>query len=390
MTMANRKLTEAVQLIRARRLTGLVIYSDGTCNILRASYFRYFADVAPMGSNNAAVVSASGGVALLVQPAWDAARIRRHTWIDDVHGADDFGDALTLALHRLEITGQVGLAGGREMPHPAYAALARSVAVEPADDIVETIAREKAPEELALVRKAAAAADAGFEAFRNASRVGVREFEIVAEVEHAMRAAGADDNFILLSTGPHNRAMRAPTDRQVAPGDIVIGEITPVCEGQFIQLCRTVSVGPPAAALVEKYDLLLDAYSRALDVVRANAPASIIASTIDGVLADAGYAGTACRPYMRTRGHGFGIGSVAPGALIDADTEQPLLDRQIVVVHPNQYLPIEQRLLRVGVDQRARPDRADAEAVAARPPVRGRHAVSAMRRPPARRRWSTR
>ena len=60
-----------------------------------------------------------------------------------------------------------------------------------------------------------------------------------------------------------------------------------MCEGQFIQLCRTVSVGPPAAALVEKYDLLLDAYSRALDVVRANAPASIIASTIDGVLADA-------------------------------------------------------------------------------------------------------
>jgi Xaa-Pro aminopeptidase len=339
MTGANRKVAEAVRLMRVRGLGGLVVYSDGTCNILRPSYLRYFAAVAPIGPNNAAVVSADGRVTLLVQPAWDVGRIRRATWIDDVHGADTFAEALTGALRRLEIVGRVGLVGGREMPHPAFAALAGAMPVEPADDIVETIAREKSADELALVRKAAAAADAGFEAFRRVSRIGVREYEIVAEVEHAMRAGGADDNFILLSTGPHNTAMRAPTDRRVDSGDIVIGEITPVCEGQFIQLCRTVSVGPPAAALVELYALLQRAYEQAVDCVRPNAPASIIASTIDGVLTDAGY-GDYCRPpYMRTRGHGFGVGSVAPGALIDSHTDQPLLDQQVVVVHPNQYLP---------------------------------------------------
>jgi Xaa-Pro aminopeptidase len=334
-----RKLNEAMRLIGERGLAGLVIYSDGTCNILRASYLRYFAEVAPIGPNAAAVVSADGGVTLLVQPGWDANRVKRCTWIDDVRGADEFERALPDAVRRLQIAGTVGLAGGREMPHPVYAALAGAIGVAPADDVIETIAREKSPEEIALVRKAAAAADAGFEAFREASRVGVREFEIVAEVEHAMRLAGADDNFILLSTGPHNTAMRAPTDRQVAAGDIVIGEITPVCEGQFFQLCRTISVGAPAPVLVDRYDLLLRAYERAVRAVRANVPASIIASTIDGVLTDAGY-GEYCRPpYMRTRGHGFGIGSVAPGALIDADTDQPLLDQQVVVVHPNQYLP---------------------------------------------------
>jgi len=335
----NRKLNEATRLMREGGLAGLVIYSDGTCNILRASALRYFADVAPMGPNAAAVVSADGRVTLLVQPSWDADRVKQRTWIDDVRGADEFERGLTDAVRRLEISGTVGLGGGREMPHPVYAALSGAVSVVAADDIIETIAREKSPEEIALVRKAAAAADAGFEAFREAARVGVREYEIVADVEYAMRRAGADDNFILLSTGPHNTAMRAPTDRRVAPGDIVIGEITPVCEGQFVQLCRTVSVGAPARALVDCYDLLLRACERAVRAVRANVPASIIASTIDGVLTDAGY-GEYCRPpYMRTRGHGFGIGSVAPGALIDADTDRPLLDQQVVVVHPNQYLP---------------------------------------------------
>jgi Xaa-Pro aminopeptidase len=133
--------------------------------------------------------------------------------------------------------------------------------------------------------------------------------------------------------------MRAPTDRRVARGDVVIGEITPVCAGQFIQLCRTVSVGEPDTALVDGYDLLMRAYEASLLQVRAGVPASIIASTIDGILADAGFAEYCRPPYMRTRGHGFGIGSVAPGALIDADTDQPLLDQQVVVVHPNQYLP---------------------------------------------------
>jgi Xaa-Pro aminopeptidase len=292
-----------------------------------------------MGPHNAAVISSGGRVTLLLQPAWDVRRARRQSWIDDVRGADDFAGALSEALRHLNIAGRVGLAGGRQMSHPVHAVLSRTVALEPADDLIETLAREKSPEEMALVRRCAAAADAGFEAFRAASRVGVREFEIVAEVEYAMRLRGADDNFILMASGPHNTAMRAPTDRRVAPGDVVIGEITPVCSGQFIQLCRTVSVGEPSAALVDGYDLLMRSYDAAIRRVRADVPASIIASTIDGILAAAGFAEYCRPPYMRTRGHGFGVGSVAPGALIDADTDQPLRDQQVVVVHPNQYLP---------------------------------------------------
>lgn len=339
MTKGTRRLDEAIRLMRARGLDGLVVYSDGTCNILRASCLRYFAGYAPLGPHNAAIVSPRGRVTLLVQPGWDVGRAAAHTWIEDVRGADAFSEALAAALRRLEIAGRVGLAGGREMSAPVHAELAGLVGLEPADDIIETIARVKSPEEHELVHRAAAAADAGFEAFRAAARIGVCEYEIVADVEYAMRAAGADDNFILLSTGPHNRAMRAPTDRRVERGDVVIGEITPVCAGQFVQLCRTVSVGEPNAALARGYDLLLRAYDAARRQARVGVAASVIATAIDEVLGDAGYAEYCRPPYMRTRGHGFGIGSVAPGALIDADTASPLAADQVVVVHPNQYLP---------------------------------------------------
>ncbi|HML15824.1 MAG TPA: Xaa-Pro peptidase family protein [Bryobacteraceae bacterium] len=334
-----KKLDEAVRLMAEQGLGGLIVYSNGTVNILRASYLQYFAGFALMGPNNAAVVSPTGEVVLVVEPAWDARRAMRRSWIGDVRATNDFPEALRTVIQSLGIDGTVGLVGGSEMPHWVYELLYKQVQVRPADDIIDTIARTKSPEELALARKVAAIADIGFEALHRFSRVGVREYELVAEMEYAMRCAGADDNFILMSSGSHNTALRNPTDRRLTPGDIVIGEITPVCQGQFIQLCRTVVIGEPSPVLVEKYDLLIEAWLAAVGRVKAHEPASIIASTIDGILSGAGYARYCQPPYMRTRGHGFGIGSVAPGATLDRETTSPLLENQVVVVHPNQYLP---------------------------------------------------
>ncbi len=142
----------------------------------------------------------------------------------------------------------------------------------PADEIIEEMVREKGEKELAAVRKASRIADIGAKAFLDYARVGVREYELVAEMEYAMRSAGADDIFLLLSSGKHNREMHEPTDRRLERGDIVIGEITPGCDGQFIQLCRTVVIGKPNAVLVEKYDMLIRALNASLrrDQVRCS------------------------------------------------------------------------------------------------------------------------
>jgi len=338
MTLPPDKIALACDLLRSRDLDGLIVYSDGSCNILTASYLQYVAGFRPIGPHAAAVLSRRGAVSLVV-PAWDVDRVRRRTWIDDVRGCDAFAPTLANACRTLGISGRIGLAGGDQMAHAMYASLSPPSAFEPADDIVEAMAADKPPEEVALIRRVAAIADVGFLAFREATRVGVREYELVAETEYAMRQAGADDNFILIGSGPHNDAMRAPTDRRLEAGDIVIGEITPVVGGQFIQLCRTISIGPPPQVLVEKYDLLLRAYRAAVSRLIVGAPASVVASTINAMLADAGYREYCYPPYMRTRGHGFGVGSVMPGMVIDEDTTHLLGEYQVIVVHPNQYLP---------------------------------------------------
>ncbi|HUT71758.1 MAG TPA: Xaa-Pro peptidase family protein [Desulfatiglandales bacterium] len=339
MSNGNLNLRKAVEALRQRGLDGLIIYSSGTCSILHASYLHYFSECKPLGPHNAALVSKAGDVALLVEPPWDALRNSRISWISEVRGSADFTKDLLAIMRQFKITGSVGLVGSREMTINIYSAVEHKASVVSADDIIEEIAREKTPDELENVKKTARIADLGFNAFLEHSRAGIREYELVAEMEYAMRRAGADDIFILISSGEHNYEMHEPTDRRLRKGDIVIGEITPICEGQFIQLCRTVVLGKPSPLLVEKYDMLLKAFHESLKTVRPGSPAGALSQAMNKVISDAGYAEYCYPPYMRARGHGFGVGSIAPGAVIDDDTKVDLQENQVIVVHPNQYLP---------------------------------------------------
>jgi len=320
-------------------LGALIVFSGGTCSILRPSYLYYFSEFRPMGSRNAAVVSRTGDVLLLVEPEWDSPRAKAKTWIGDVRGTNSFTRDLAVVLQKLAPTGPVGLVGAGEMTSETYLALEREHDLVPADHIIEEIAGVKTARELAVVREVAKTADMGFNAFLESARVGIREYELAGQVEYAMRSAGAEDIFILLSSGRHNYEMHEPRDRRIQEGDVIIGEITPVLEGQFFQLCRTVVAGEPPPLVPEKYEILLSALEETLKEVRAGAPASVISRVMNGVISRAGYAEFCYPPHMRARGHGFGVGSIAPGSAIDDDTSAILRKDQVVVIHPNQYLP---------------------------------------------------
>jgi Xaa-Pro dipeptidase len=339
MGKTDRKLEKAVKMMNDRGLDGLIIFSRGNISVLGPSYLHYFAGVRLFGRMSAAIVTRSGDVALLVGPSWDAPRVARKTWIGDVRGTSTFPTDVTRTMKELGISGTVGLVGQKEITEEAYIAITSVAKVEPAEALIEDMAREKSPEEIEQARIAAKIADIGFEAFLEYSRPGQREYELAAEMEYAMRLAGADDIFILLSSGSHNDEMHEPMDRRMAKGDIVIGEITPIVDGLFFQLCRTVVIGRPEPVVSEKYDMLMRALNDSVAVAKPGAPAGVISKTMNKVISDAGYGKYCYPPYMRARGHGFGVGSIAPGGVIDDNTAMPLELGQVVVIHPNQYIP---------------------------------------------------
>jgi Xaa-Pro aminopeptidase len=237
------------------------------------------------------------------------------------------------------MTGTIGAVATGEMVEKTYLAVSAVAKLAPADDIIEEIAGKKTEKDLENVRKTAAIADIGFDTFLEYARVGIKEYELSAEMEYKMRKAGADDNFTLLSSSKHSTAMHMPTDKRLEAGDLVLAEITPLRNGQFIQLCRTLVLGQPSPLRVEKYDMLVHALNRALEPIKPGVPAGQISINMNKVISDAGYEEYCYPPYMRARGHGMSVGSIAPGGTIDDSTKNLLAKNQVLIVHPNQYLP---------------------------------------------------
>jgi Xaa-Pro dipeptidase len=339
MTVDHVKLKKAVALLNKKGLNGLIVYSNGAANILRPNYLHYFSGCKPLGSRNAAVLSKSGDVALLVTPNWDSARSSSRSWIKDVRGTSAFVKDLVNAMQEFHLTGPVGLSGSAEMTAEVYDGIKGVADVVVADDIIPEMAKEKTKAEIENARKAGRIADIGYRAFIESARPGITEYELLGEIELASRSAGADDNFNLVSSGNHNLAVHSPTDRRLVEGDIVIAEISPVVDGQVLQICRTIVLGKASPILVEKYKMLVRALKESLKVIKPGKPASSMAIAMNKVISDAGYAKYCFPPYMRARGHGMGLGSITPGGVIDNDTEAKFEKGQVVVVHPNQYIP---------------------------------------------------
>lgn len=339
MPKENQKLKKAVEAIGEKGLDGLIVYSNGTCDILAPKNLYYYAEFRPMGPHNAALITKAGDAVLLVEPEWDAVRAGRFSWIKDVRGTADFIRAMPDLMGEFKMTRKVGIAGYREMTAAVYESIRGKAETETADEVIAQMAYDKTPKEVEIVREAGRITDKGFEALFKHARIGITEYELLAEIEYEMRMAGADDIFNFMSSEKHNFAMHSPRDKRLTPGDIVIAEITAATAGQFVQLCRTVVLGRPDPVLSEKYDMLLEAHEASLREIRPSIPASRISRSMNRVISDAGYAKYCYPPYMRARGHGIGVGSVAPGPVIDDDTEGILKTGQAIVVHPNQYLP---------------------------------------------------
>ncbi len=333
------RLSNVQKAMRERALDGLAIFYGGQHNMLRMDPILYLTDYRSLGPVML-IVPAAGTPELIMSPVWDAERAGETS--ADVRITAVTPDLVlkTGAAAAKTLGPRVALAGRPVMPLAAYDEFTRAFAAELQDGetIVTTVGAVRTPGELERIEHAASIADLGFAALLETARVGMREYELAAEVEAAMHAAGAEDNFGLIAAGSHNVAIRPPTDRRLEEGDVIIGEITPCYKGYLAQLCRTYILGEPSDLQRAKYDMLLAALVDGKAAAKPGLPSAGIARAINGVIGAAGYEEYCKPPYMRTRGHGLGLGGVVPYDITDGAS--PNLERNMtMVIHPNQYIP---------------------------------------------------
>jgi len=313
----------------------LIIYS---CQ-WKVEFLHYVANFRVLGKDACVVLPLDGEPTLYLSQAWDEQRAREDSWIKNIVVASE-GMLKTAGEQAVKYGGHIGIVGAELLPRHHHIALDSALlGLKPdnAFDLLDGTAKVKTVWEVEILRECASFADIGFVAEVNCLYEGISECDVVAELDFAMKSAGADDNFQMIGMGAQLPSMNLPTDRTLKVGDLVLTEITPMkgCLTYATQLCKTVKFGRATEVEKEKYQLLCEALEYALSQTKAGVPARKLSSWQNEVIGNAGYAKYCVPPYMRSRGHNFGLGLVD----ITDTTELILEENMVFVVHPNQMIP---------------------------------------------------
>jgi Xaa-Pro aminopeptidase len=273
------------------RLTMLVLGRTGPATL-----------VAPRLEAMAAAISPAGAAGLLDIVPWDetdnphdlvAARL-------DTLAGDAATDARVLvsdtlwALHTLRLQASI--------PGRPFGL---------ATEVTRELRMRKDPDEVALLRAAARAADRVMLAIANGPLVGRTEADVSREIADRLRDEGHDfGEFGIVASGPNGASPHHhPGDRAIQVGEPIVFDLGGPLGGYKSDTTRTVWVAGPGRAhepddeFVRIYDLVKRANEAAAEAVRPNAETA----DLDGIARDVITAGGYGPQFLHRTGHGIGL-----------------------------------------------------------------------------------
>jgi Xaa-Pro aminopeptidase len=163
------------------------------------------------------------------------------------------------AVRRVGLGGQ-GLMGAAIMR--AFEEALPEVAWVDVENALCNLRAQKSAAEIEVIRYAYQIAEVGFRAAVDTIQVGVLEREVAAEIEAAMRRAGAEGTGIdtIVASGPNSRPILArSTFRPIEPDELVLLTIAPRYEGYHAAIGRPVLIGNPGDEVSHALDVAIEA-----------------------------------------------------------------------------------------------------------------------------------
>jgi Xaa-Pro dipeptidase len=306
-------------------------------NPWRSDYLRFAADITPVEGHAFAFIEREGPARIIVESPVEAARLRSEQPELDVAWSLCAIEETETAIRELG-SRRIAIAPLAAVPYRlAMGPLRASIAAATA--LLDRLMLRKSPSEIEALRRAAALADEGYAVFRKAARVGQPEYALVAEVEAFFRSRGCPENFQILGSGGREvRGMHPPTERRLAPGDLVTTELTPCVDGYYAQICRTLVLGEPSEPQKRAFAIYDEALTAGIAAVRPGATAGDVARAQNEIFRRHGLGDYVTSEYTRVRGHGLGLYVDGRPALLE-DVALNLEADMTLIVHPNTYHP---------------------------------------------------
>ncbi|MDQ7828192.1 MAG: Xaa-Pro peptidase family protein [Armatimonadota bacterium] len=205
----------------------------------------------------------------------------------------------------------------------------------PASTVLAPLRMVKSPEEIAALRRAAAAADAAVEAVFAAARPGLREVDLARVAGEALRAHGATEvPFAIVAGGPHSAfPHHHSTIRPLGRGEPLLVDLGGRVEGYMGDITRMAFLGAPTPRYRVIHTIVEEAVQAGLAAVRPGVPAREVDRAARGVITRAGYGAH----FTHRTGHGIGLSGHEPPSITET-ADLPLQVGMAFSVEPGVYL----------------------------------------------------
>jgi Xaa-Pro aminopeptidase len=308
-----------------------VLVALASATLGRKGNVRYVTNYSPVSRYAGVVFPRYGDPVLFVPYAVHVAWAENITWVEDVRFSDDFPRDMAALLRDWGLaTGHIGLVGedttvGFEQ---ALSEKLSGAEITSAAAPFAQLRMIKGPLEITLARHAACMADQVFGEAASLIADGATEAEIIAASEARLRRLNSEECLLLIdSVG--RQVMPIPSQKAVAPGNLVQYSVEPVSPGgHWIQSIRMFCRHEPSPLARRVVDTFTNALTAAQAALHPGAPLREVAGVIAEVLAPvASHQGKP--PY----GHGIGMDNFEP-PLLSVRSNVMVEASMMVVIHP--------------------------------------------------------
>lgn len=204
-----------------------------------------------------------------------------------------------------------------------------------AADVMRELRIRKSPDEIASLRRAAAAIDSVHAEMAQWLRAGRTEREIGADIADAIVQAGhRSADFVIVASGPNGASPHADvSDRVVQQGDPVVVDIGgSMPDGYRSDSTRTYAVGAPPEEFRRSFEVLLAAQRAQCEAARPGLTGAELDAIGRGVITDAGYGDL----FIHRTGHGIGLDTHEDPYIVDGN-DTPLGPGMAFSIEPGIY-----------------------------------------------------
>jgi len=203
-------------------------------------------------------------------------------------------------------------------------------------ELLWRLRKVKNEEELQLMRKAAEITSKAMQVAYEVLRPGMREYEVAAEIEYAMRknrSYGLAFETIVAS-GPRSAFPHGWCgEREIREGELVVLDIGAKYKYYHSDMTRTLVAGKPSQKQEKIFQVVKEAQEKAFQSVRPGKKAKEVDQAAREVIEKAGFG----KQFVHSLGHGVGLEIHEPPMLSQISKDR-LTEGNVITIEPGIYI----------------------------------------------------